>query len=82
MSKLSNRKLNNLKSSKAVKSMVAAGYDKRKAIKIILKTIKKLVDSDIHPNQSMVNLNNLFVWEYTEQGHDFWANIHYKKYLK
>lgn len=81
MSKLNNRKLNNLKGSEAVKSMVAAGYDKRKAVKILLKAFKGESKGVIYPNRSMIRLNNMFAWSGTKQGHDFWANIHYKKYL-
>lgn len=82
MFKLNSRYLNSLKGSEAIKDMVAAGYDKRKAVKIILKTMKESPSGGvILANRNMVTLNNMFAWRDTKQGHDFWANIHYKKYL-
>ena len=75
--KMNNRKLNNLKGSEAVKSMVTAGYDKRKAIKILLKVVKE-VNSTI---PSKVRLDSMFAWHRTKQGHDFWSNIFYQKGL-
>ena len=74
--KMNNRKLNNLKGSEAVKSMVIAGYNKRKAVKILLKVVKE-VDRAVLPPK--VSLDSMFAWYKTKQGHDFWSNIFYQK---
>lgn len=78
MPRLNNRDLNNLKGSEAVKSMVLVGYDKRKAVKILLKTIKES-NGIIFKTGRFLTLESLFVWDNTKQGHDFWSNIFYQK---